>query len=87
MNEKFSISALPAKMKALRAISANTIPNSSTFCWSLRGTAKLPMITRNTKRLSTLSAFSVMYPAKYSEPICGPPKMSTTTPKITARAT
>ncbi len=35
------------------------MPNSSAFCWSARGTLKLAMMMRNTKRLSTDSAFSV----------------------------
>ena len=47
-------------MNPVRAISENTIPNSRTFCWSARGTAKLVMMIRKTKRLSTDSAFSVM---------------------------
>ncbi len=52
--------AAPRKMKPVRATSAKTIPKSSTFCWSSRGTAKLDMMMRNTNRLSTESAFSVM---------------------------
>ena len=47
-------------MNNVRAISAKVMPNSSTFCWSSRGTLKLDMITRNTKTLSIDSAFSVM---------------------------
>ena len=46
-------------MNPVRAIMENTIPNSSTFCWSARGTAKLVMMIRKTNRLSTDSAFSV----------------------------
>ena len=46
-------------MNPVRAISENTMPKSSTFCWSARGTLKLPSSTRKTKRLSTDSAFSV----------------------------
>ena len=55
-----AISPAPMKMNTVRAISAKVMPNSSTFCWSSRGTRKLPMMRRNTKRLSTQSAFSVM---------------------------
>ena len=46
-------------MNPVRAISENTMPNSSTFCWSSRGTRKLVMMIRKTNRLSTESAFSV----------------------------
>ena len=53
------MSAAPRKMNPVRAISENTMPNSRTFCWSSRGTRKLAMMMRKTKRLSTLSAFSV----------------------------
>ena len=54
------MTAAPARMNTVREISANVMPNSSTFCWYSRGTLKEAMITRKTKRLSTLSAFSVM---------------------------
>ena len=54
------ISAAPTKMKPVRATRAKAIPNSSTFCWSSRGTRKLDMMMRKTNRLSTESAFSVM---------------------------
>ncbi len=47
------------KMNTVRAINAKMMPNSSTFCWSARGTANEPMMIRNTKRLSTDNAFSV----------------------------
>ena len=53
------MAAAPAKMNTVRATSAKMMPNSSTFCWSARGTANEPMMIRNTKRLSTDSAFSV----------------------------
>ena len=79
--------AAPAKMNPVRAMSAKTMPKRRTFCWSSRGTLKLAMMMRNTKRLSTDSAFSVMYPAKYSEPIVGPPKTSTPRPNTTASPT
>ena len=46
-------------MNPVRAISENAMPNSSTFCWSSRGTLKLVMMIRKTNRLSTESAFSV----------------------------
>ncbi|MNW63283.1 hypothetical protein D3C74_414810 [compost metagenome] len=81
------INAAPTKMKAVRAMREKTMPKSRTFCWSSRGTRKLAMMIRKTKRLSTDNAFSVMYPAKYSAPISMPPKTSTTTPKIKARPT
>ena len=54
--------AAPSRMKTVREIKAKVMPKSSTFCWYSRGTLKEAMITRNTKRLSTLRAFSVMYP-------------------------
>ena len=43
----------------MRNTSAMAMPNSSTFCWYLRGILNAPMISANTNRLSTLSAFSV----------------------------
>ena len=46
-------------MNPVRAMSEKTMPKSSTFCWSARGTRKLVMMMRKTKRLSTDSAFSV----------------------------
>jgi hypothetical protein len=42
------------------------------------------MMMRKTKRLSTDSAFSVMYPAKYSVPRVLPPKRRTPRPNSTA---
>ncbi len=51
--------AEPIAMKMPRITSAIAMPTSSTFCWKARGTAKLDMMMRKTKRLSTLSAFSV----------------------------
>jgi hypothetical protein len=42
------------------------MPISCRFCWNSRGTAKVPMMTVKTNKLSTLSTFSVKYPAKYS---------------------
>ena len=54
------ISADPKKMNPVRATRAKPMPNSSTFCWSSRGTRKLAMMIRKTKRLSTDNAFSVM---------------------------
>ncbi len=41
-------------------------PTSSTRCWYCEGTANFAMIRTKTKRLSTLSDFSVMNPAKNS---------------------
>ena len=57
------MAAAPTKMNTVRAISATTMPNSRTFCWSARGTLKDAMMMRNTKRLSTDSACSVTKPA------------------------
>ncbi len=71
-------------MNAVRAISEMTIPISSTFCWFSRGTRKLLMMIRKTNRLSTESAFSVMYPAKYSDPIELPPTTNVPTPNSSA---
>ena len=53
------MSAAPSRMNPDRAMSENTMPKSSTFCWSAFGTLKLVMMTRKTNRLSTESAFSV----------------------------
>ena len=82
-----SMAAAPTTMKTVRRASATAMPISSTFCWYSRGTAKLDMMMTKTKRLSTLSAFSVMYPAKYSPAYCGPEKASTRSPKTTAMPT
>ncbi len=71
-------------MKPVRAISEKTIPKRRTFCWSARGTRKLVMMMRNTKRLSTERAFSVTYPAKYSDPASVPPNTMTPTPNSSA---
>ena len=80
--------AAPPAIMPVRAMIAKVMPNSSTFCWSSRGTRKLVMITRNTNRLSTERAFSVMYPAKYSVPIWWPSeKIHSTTPNTTAMPT
>ena len=70
-----------------RAMIAKVMPNSSTFCWSSRGTEKPAMMIRKTKRLSTERAFSVTYPAKYSVPMSTPPKTRTSTPKARAMPT
>ena len=55
-------------MKSRRSTSAMTMPASRTSCWYLRGTRKLEITMTKTKRLSMLSDFSVMYPARYSSP-------------------
>lgn len=52
--------AAPAAMKIARRTSAMSTPNISTRCWSCDGTANFAMISTKTKRLSTLSDFSVM---------------------------
>ena len=38
------------------------MPMSSTFCWNFRGTANRAMMITKTKRLSTLSEYSVSHP-------------------------
>ncbi len=58
--EKLAISAAPAAMKTARSTSAISTPIISTRCWYFAGTANFAMISTNTKRLSTLSDFSVM---------------------------
>ncbi len=52
--------AAPAAMKIARSTRAIRTPTISTRCWYCEGTANFPMIRTNTKRLSTLSDFSVM---------------------------
>ena len=52
----------------------------------MRGTANEAMITVKTNRLSTDSAFSVTYPAKYSPPNCPPHCHQMKKPKAMARA-
>ena len=34
---KFSIAAAPTRMKPVRSTRAKVMPNSSTFCWAIRG--------------------------------------------------
>lgn len=79
------MAAAPTAMNAPRITSARTMPMVSTFCWYSRGTAKVDMMITKTNRLSTLRAFSVTYPAKYSPPYVGPQTANTTTPNTTAR--
>ena len=57
------ISAAPAAMNPPRMTSARTMPISSTFCWSCRGTANRAMMITKTKRLSTERLYSVSQPA------------------------
>ncbi len=61
-------------------------PMSSTRCWSWAGTANFAMIRTKTKRLSTLSDFSVMNPAKNSPDAWLSPKAMRPNPKMTASA-
>ena len=51
--------AAPMAMNRPRNTRDSAIPMSSTFCWYFGGTLNEPMISAKTKRLSTLSAFSV----------------------------
>jgi hypothetical protein len=53
-------------MKIARATSAMMMPTISTSCWYFLGTANFPMIRMNTKRLSTLSEYSVSQPVRNS---------------------
>ena len=57
------MAAAPAQMKIPRSTSARMMPTSRAVCWYCRGTANLPMISRNTNRLSTDSEYSVIQPA------------------------
>ncbi len=77
--------AAPAAMKTARSTRATSTPTISTRCWYCEGTANFPMIRTNTKRLSTLSDFSVMYPAKNSPVGPLPPKYQSPSPNSTAR--
>ena len=54
------MSAAPARMKMSLRTRAMTMPASSTSCWYFRGTLKEDIMMTKTKRLSMLSAFSVM---------------------------
>ena len=47
-------------MKMRRRTRAMMMPASSTSCWFFLGTRKVDRMMTNTKRLSILSAFSVM---------------------------
>ena len=60
------MAAAPTAMNTPRMISAITMPTSSTRCWCTAGTANAAMMMTKTKRLSTESEYSVMYPAKNS---------------------
>ncbi|KUN86313.1 hypothetical protein AQJ64_09830 [Streptomyces griseoruber] len=64
--------------------SAVSTPTMSTRCWYCEGTANFPMIRTKTKRLSTLSDFSVMYPAK-NWPV-GPPPPNRNSPRPNRQA-
>lgn len=79
------MAAAPMAMNPARITSASTIPISSSFCWNCRGTANVAMMIVNTKRLSTDSAFSVTYPAKYSPANVPPHSHHTTNPNAIAR--
>ena len=78
--------AAPAAMKIARRTRAISTPMSSTRCWRCEGTENFAMIRTKTKRLSTLSDFSVMKPAKNSPDAWPPPKTSRPRPKSPARA-
>lgn len=77
--------AAPAAMKIARSTRAISTPTSSTRCWRWEGTENFAMIRTKTKRLSTLSDFSVMYPAKNSPEAWLLPKISRPSPKSPAR--
>ena len=68
MNENAASNAAPRAMNIARRTSASRIPNVSTRCWCSAGTANVPMMITNTKRLSTDRLFSTTYPAKYWPP-------------------
>lgn len=65
-NENSSSSAAPRAMNT--ALSASTMPMVRTFARWGAGTAKLPMMSANTNRLSTERLFSTTYPVKYCAP-------------------
>ena len=56
-------------------------PKNSTRCWLAAGTANARNSTAKMKRLSTLSAFSIRYAAKYSWPAPPPCVAAMTSPK------
>ncbi len=77
--------AAPAAMKTARRTRAISTPTSSTRCWRWEGTENFAMIRTKTKRLSTLSDFSVMKPAKNSCEAWPWPKNSRPRPNSPAR--
>ena len=60
MNENASSRAAPTAMNTARSTSATTIPIVSARGCCSAGTAKVPMMIRNTNRLSTDRLFSTM---------------------------
>ena len=74
-------------MKIARAMSAMMMPTIRTSCWYFRGTANRPMSRMNTKRLSTLSEYSVSQPATNSTAGSCPPTPQITPANTSARPT
>ena len=85
-HEKLAMIAAPAAMKIARRTRAIRTPISSTRCWSCDGTENFAMIRTKTKRLSTLSDFSVMKPAKNSPDAWPVPKTNRPRPNSAASA-
>src|SRR5580692_2227488 len=75
-----SIKPAPAAIITPRIANAPTIPHSKMRCCTFSSTLNARKITRNKKRLSTLSAFSMTYPVKNSSPRCSPEKYITPSP-------
>ncbi len=76
---KRSIAAAPSTIRMPRRIRAITMPIDSTRCRCCSGTANDEMMIMKTNRLSTLSEYSVMYPARNSPPYWRP-KVTVTKP-------
>ena len=73
-------------MKITRKTMAPSTPQNNTRWRYAPGTAKYEKITRKTKMLSTLSAFSIRYPVRNSRPRSGPNHRNTPALNTSARA-
>jgi hypothetical protein len=74
-------------MNTARNASATTMPIVRTFARWAAGTAKLPMMIRNTNRLSTERLSSTTYPVKYCAPRSQPLTKENATPNSTETRT
>ena len=79
--------AAPAAMKRRAARGRSGRRPSAPAAGRCVGTANFAMMSTKTKRLSTLSDFSVMYPAKNSPAACPPPKSTARGRRVAASTT